>query len=84
MPQLAVPQPKKFVYPKLVLPDMRCQFITFLIAKADRAAASHAAAEKVCVPKIGFADMRCQLITFLIAMADRAAVGRVAAENLCT
>ena len=54
MPQLAVP-PKKFVYLKLVLPDMRCQLITFLVAEADRAAAGRAAAEKVCVPKIGFA-----------------------------
>ena len=50
MPQLAVPQLKKFVYLKSVLPDMRCQLIAFLVAKADRAAA-----EKVCVPKIGLA-----------------------------
>ena len=55
MPQLAVPQPKKFVYLKSVLPDMRCQLITFLVAKADNAAAGRATAEKVCVPKIGFA-----------------------------
>ena len=68
MPQLAVPQPKKFVYPKLVLPDMRCQLITFLIAKADRAAASHAATEKVCVPKVGFA--RHALLTHYISIRD--------------
>ena len=55
MPQLAVPQLKKFVYLKLVLPDMRCQLITFLVAEADRAPLGHAAAEKVCAPKIGFA-----------------------------
>ena len=55
MPQPAVPQPKKFVYLKSVLPDMRCQFITFLVEEADRAAAGRAAAEKVCVPKIGLA-----------------------------
>ena len=55
MPQLAVPQPKKFVYLKLVLPDMRCQLITFLVAEADRVAAGRATAEKVCVPKVGFA-----------------------------
>ena len=50
MPQPAVPQPKKFVYLKSVLPDMLCQFITFLVEEADRAAA-----KKVCVPKVGFA-----------------------------
>ena len=49
MPQLAVPQPKKFVYLKSGWPDMRCHRITFLVAEADRAA------EKVCVPKIGLA-----------------------------
>ena len=55
MPQLAVPHSKMFVYLKSVLPDMLCQFITFLVEEADRAAAGRAAAEKVCVPKIGFA-----------------------------
>ena len=55
MPQLAGPQPKKFVYLKSVLPDMLCQFITFLVEEADRAAAGRAAAKKVCVPKVGFA-----------------------------
>ena len=54
MPQLAVPQPKKFVYLKSGWPDMRCHRITFLVAEADRAAAGRAA-EKVCVPKIGLA-----------------------------
>ena len=53
MPQLSVPPLKKFVYLKSVLPDMRCQLITFSVAEAARAAAGHAAAEKVCVPKIG-------------------------------
>ena len=83
MPQLAVPQPKKFVYLKSILPDMRCQFITFLIEEAHRAAAGRAAPKKVCVPNIGLPDMHCQLITFLVAEADRAATGRAAAEKLC-
>ena len=48
MPQLAMPQLKKFVYLKLVLPDMRCQLITFLIAMADRAAVGRVAAENLC------------------------------------
>ena len=56
-PQLAVPQQKKFVYLKSVLPATRCQFVelTFLAAEPDRAAAARAAAEKVCVRQIGFA-----------------------------
>ena len=64
MPQLAVLQPKKFVFLQVVLPDMRCQLITFLVAEADRAAAGRAAAEKVCVPKIGLA--RHALLTHYI------------------
>ena len=59
MPQLTVPQLKKFVYweyLKSVLPDMRCQFVTLSIAEPDHAAVGRAAAEKVCVPKMGFAQ----------------------------
>ena len=72
MPQPAVPQLKKFVYLKLVLPCMRCQFITFLGAEADRAAAGRAAAEKFVYLKSVLPDMRCQLSTFLGEEADRA------------
>ena len=76
MPQPAVPQPKKFVYLKSVLPDMCCQFITFLLEEADRAAP-----EKVCVPKMGFARHALPTHYILVAEADRAATGRAAAEK---
>ena len=72
MPQLAVPQLKKFVYLKVVVPDMSCHLITFLVAEADRAAAGRAAAEKFVYLKSVLPDMRCQLSTFLGEEADRA------------